>query len=87
VVSRGGRPDLAMQYLPRVQAPTLLLVGGLDSPVVGMNQAAAAALRCTHELRIVPGASHLFGEPGKLEAVADQARQWFVDHLTVSASV
>jgi putative phosphoribosyl transferase len=85
VVSRGGRPDLAMEFLPRVRAPTLLLVGGLDGPVIGMNESAAAALRCDHELRIVPGASHLFGEPGKLEAVADQARQWFVDHLSESS--
>ncbi|PRQ09985.1 dienelactone hydrolase family protein [Enhygromyxa salina] len=81
VVSRGGRPDLAAAYLPRVQAPTLLLVGELDEPVISMNRQAAAALRCEHELQIVPGASHLFEEPGKLEIVAELAREWFVTRL------
>jgi dienelactone hydrolase len=81
VVSRGGRPDLAMEALPRVQAPTLLLVGGLDGVVIGMNERAAARLACEHRLEIVPGATHLFEEPGKLEAVARLATDWFQRHL------
>ncbi|WP_146661627.1 dienelactone hydrolase family protein [Enhygromyxa salina] len=81
VVCRGGRPDLAAAYLPRVQAPTLLIVGGLDEPVISMNQQAAAALRCEHELTIVPGASHLFEESGKLAIVADLACAWFLSRL------
>jgi dienelactone hydrolase len=81
VVSRGGRPDLALAHLPRVTAPTLLIVGGLDDAVIGMNQQAAAALACEHEVRIVPGATHLFPEPGKLETAAELARDWFVRHL------
>ncbi len=82
VVSRGGRPDLAMEHLPRVRAPTLLIVGGLDVPVIDMNRQAAAALTCEQELEIVPGATHLFEEPGKLEAVAALARDWFVSRLS-----
>jgi pimeloyl-ACP methyl ester carboxylesterase len=81
VVSRGGRPDLAMAALPGVRAPTLLIVGGLDGPVIGMNQRAAAQLACEHRLEIVPGATHLFEEPGKLEEVARLARNWFQRHL------
>jgi dienelactone hydrolase len=81
VVSRGGRPDLAMEALPRVRAPTLLIVGGLDGPVIGMNQQAAAQLTVEHRLEIVPGATHLFEEPGKLEEVAHLARDWFQQHL------
>ncbi|WP_455245008.1 dienelactone hydrolase family protein [Petrachloros mirabilis] len=81
VVSRGGRPDLAEQYLPSVTAPTLLLVGGYDEPVIEMNQAAYRLLRCTKKLTIVPGATHLFEEPGTLEQVADQALGWFLDHF------
>ncbi len=81
VVSRGGRPDLAMTVLPRVRAPTLLIVGGLDGPVIGMNEQAAAQLRCEHRLEIVPGATHLFEEPGKLETVARLACEWFQRHL------
>jgi dienelactone hydrolase len=81
VVSRGGRPDLAMAALPRVRAPTLLIVGGLDGPVIGMNRSAAAQLACEHQLEIVPGATHLFEEPGKLEEVARLARDWFQRHL------
>jgi putative phosphoribosyl transferase len=81
VVSRGGRPDLAMAALPRVSAPTLLIVGGLDGVVIGMNRRAAAELRCEHQLEIVPGATHLFEEPGKLEKVAQLARAWFQQHL------
>ena len=81
VVSRGGRPDLAGSALPRVKAPTLLIVGGLDGPVIRMNEDAYAKLRCVKELKIVPGATHLFEEPGKLEEVARLAASWFVNHL------
>ena len=82
VVSRGGRPDLAdRSALPRVEASTLLIVGGLDGPVIGMNRDAAAAMRPAPEIEIVPGATHLFEEPGKLEQVADLARDWFRTHL------
>jgi putative phosphoribosyl transferase len=77
VVSRGGRPDLAEGYLPDVHAPTLLIVGGLDGAVIELNRAAFAALGCTKELIIVPGATHLFEEPGTLEQVAHHARGWF----------
>jgi dienelactone hydrolase len=81
VVSRGGRPDLALASLPGVRAPTLLIVGGLDDVVIGLNQQAAARLECEHRLEIVPGASHLFEESGKLEIVARLARDWFERHL------
>jgi putative phosphoribosyl transferase len=81
VVSRGGRPDLAGEYLPKVAAPTLLIVGGQDAPVIGLNQEALARLRCLKELVIVPGATHLFEEPGTLEEVARLARDWFRRHL------
>lgn len=78
VVSRGGRPDLAGETaLASVLAPTLLIVGGLDGPVINLNEAAASALSCIHELVIVPGASHLFEEPGTLEQVVDLAADWF----------
>jgi putative phosphoribosyl transferase len=82
VVSRGGRPDLAGDALNSVRAPTLLIVGGDDEPVIGMNQEAMANLRCDKELVIVPGATHLFEEPGTLEEVARLAAQWFRHHLT-----
>ncbi len=82
VVSRGGRPDLASpQALARVTAPTLLLVGGYDSGVIELNQQAYDQLRCKKELVIVPGASHLFEEPGTLDAVATRAAGWFAEHL------
>lgn len=81
VVSRGGRPDLAMEALPSVQAPTLLIVGGLDTPVIEMNRTALTALQCEKELAIVPGATHLFEEPGTLEEAANTARKWFISHL------
>jgi putative phosphoribosyl transferase len=81
VVSRGGRPDLAGDALPQVTCPTLLLVGGLDYPVIKMNQEAFARLRCEKELKIVPGATHLFEEPGTLEEVARLAADWFQRHL------
>jgi pimeloyl-ACP methyl ester carboxylesterase len=81
VVSRGGRPDLAQAALPRVRAATLLIVGGLDAVVIGLNERAAAQLRCEHRLEIVEGATHLFEEAGTLEAVAQLARHWFALHL------
>lgn len=85
VVSRGGRPDLAMPFLPMVKAPTLLIVGGHDFPVIQMNQEALAQLICPKELVIVPGATHLFEEPGTLEEVAGLALRWFVRYLPDSA--
>jgi putative phosphoribosyl transferase len=81
VVSRGGRPDLAGDALPLVKSPTLLIVGGLDYPVIEMNEQTLAQLRCERELKIVPGATHLFQEPGTLEQVADLAAHWFQKHL------
>jgi dienelactone hydrolase len=81
VVSRGGRPDLAADSLPLVKAPTLLIIGGLDYPVIKMNQTAYAQLRCEKEVEIVPGATHLFEEPGTLEKVAQLAADWFHKHL------
>lgn len=77
VVSRGGRPDLAVSAIPDVRAPTLLIVGGLDRVVLGMNREALAHFRAEARLEIVPGASHLFEEPGTLEVVARLARDWF----------
>lgn len=85
VVSRGGRPDLAEAVLPQVVSPTLLIVGEHDYPVIPLNEAAFALLKCPKELRIVPRASHLFEEPGVLEAVADLARDWFRRHLAGEA--
>ena len=85
VVSRGGRPDLAAPYLPQVKAPTLLIVGGHDSPVIQMNDEALALLSCPKELVIVPGATHLFEEPGTLEEVAVLARRWFLRYIPDSA--
>lgn len=82
VVSRGGRPDLAEPYLPSVTAPTLLIVGGHDEPVIKMNQEAYDLLTCEKKLVIVPGATHLFEEPGTLEQVAEQAGRWFVRYLS-----
>jgi pimeloyl-ACP methyl ester carboxylesterase len=81
VVSRGGRPDLAGDALPKVKAPTLLIVGGLDYPVIEMNKSALARMRCEKELKIVPGATHLFEEPGTLQEVARLAADWFQRHL------
>lgn len=82
VVSRGGRPDLALEALPRVKAPTLLIVGGNDTVVIEMNQQAADKLEAPHKLHIVPGATHLFEEPGKLEQVARLACDWFIRHFS-----
>ncbi len=81
IVSRGGRPDLAKASLAEVRAPTLLIVGGDDVPVIEMNRSAYQDLTCEKEMQIVPGASHLFEEPGALEQVADLARRWFERHL------
>ncbi|MFE6897667.1 phosphoribosyltransferase family protein [Streptomyces sp. NPDC057717] len=85
VVSRGGRPDLAGPRLDDVRAPTLLIVGGADVMVLDLNRAAQAQLRCENRLEIVPGATHLFEEPGALDRVADLARQWFTTHLTAGS--
>ena len=81
VVSRGGRPDLAADYLGRVEAPTLLIVGGDDVPVIALNREALDLLPGTKELTIIPGATHLFEEPGALERVAAAAREWFEEYL------
>ena len=82
IVSRGGRPDLAGDALPLVKAPTLLIVGGNDVPVIGMNEEALAQMRVEKRLEIVPGATHLFEEPGTLEEVARLAADWFVRYLS-----
>ena len=84
VVSRGGRPDLAGTALQGVKAPTLLVVGGNDAPVIDMNRNAMAQMRAETKLDIVPGATHLFEEPGALEEVARLARGWFLRHLRAS---
>ena len=81
VVSRGGRPDLAGDALPRVKAPTLLIVGGNDEPVIEMNRAAMRQMRAHVELEIVPGATHLFEEPGTIEQVERLAADWFTRYL------
>jgi putative phosphoribosyl transferase len=83
VVSRGGRPDLAAESLDEVASPTLLIVGGADWQVLELNEQAARLLRCEHEVAIVPGATHLFEEPGALERVAELAADWFARHLEV----
>jgi putative phosphoribosyl transferase len=85
VVSRGGRPDLAGRYLARVDAPTLLVVGGNDPLVLELNRTALDELRCENHIEIVPGASHLFEEPGTLDEVARLAREWFERHFSASA--
>src|SRR5438105_3620915 len=82
VVSRGGRPDLAASFLSRVRAPTLLIVGGADTAVIRMNEHAMEHLAATKKLEIVPGAAHLFEEPGALEKVAALAAEWFTRHLS-----
>jgi putative phosphoribosyl transferase len=81
VVSRGGRPDLADEALPKVQAPTLLIVGGDDDIVIELNEQALDRMRCEVKLEIIPGATHLFEEPGTLEKVAQLASDWFVNHI------
>jgi dienelactone hydrolase len=85
VVSRGGRPDLAGHALPLVKSPTLLIVGGHDQPVIELNRRAYELMRCKKEMRIIPGATHLFEEPGALEQVAELAAAWFRDHLQAQA--
>ena len=82
VVSRGGRPDLAGEFLAEVNAPTLLIVGSRDDVVLDLNRQAAAAMSAECQVAVVDGATHLFEEPGTLEQVADLAREWFLDHLT-----
>jgi putative phosphoribosyl transferase len=82
VVSRGGRPDLAENSLPLVRAPTLLIVGGGDEPVIQLNRLALNRMCCERQLKIVPGATHLFSEPGTLEEAARLASEWFQLHLT-----
>lgn len=84
VVSRGGRPDLAAARLARVEAPTLLIVGGRDDVVLELNRDAAARLHCEHEVVVVPGATHLFEEPGTLQVAADSARDWFSAHFALA---
>ena len=81
VVTRGGRPDLAMEYLPKVTAPTLLIVGGEDWPVISLNQEAFDSLSGIKKMEIIPGATHLFEESGALEEVARLARDWFAEYL------
>jgi pimeloyl-ACP methyl ester carboxylesterase len=86
VVSRGGRPDLAMSVLPRVMAPTLLIVGGRDLDVLELNRRAARALQCPNQVAVVPGATHLFEQPGALEEVERLAEAWFERYLTPAAA-
>jgi putative phosphoribosyl transferase len=81
VVSRGGRPDLAGSALSKVRAPTLLIVGGDDYPVIHLNEKALKEIQCEKRLEVIPGATHLFEEPGTLEQVADLASNWFENHL------
>ena len=84
IVSRGGRPDLARETLSKVQAPTLLIVGSNDRVVIDLNDKALTQMRCIRELKIVPGATHLFEEPGTMEQVADAASNWFLTYLQSS---
>jgi len=87
IVSRGGRPDLVMPYLPKVKSPTLLIVGEYDEVVIELNQRAYQELKAEKELAIVPRATHLFEEPGALEKVASRATDWFLRHLKAEAAV
>jgi len=82
VVSRGGRPDLANDSLNQVSAPTLLIVGGLDDVVIGLNELAMSRMHCVKKMEIVPGATHLFEESGTLDEVACLARAWFIEYLS-----
>ena len=86
VVSRGGRPDLAGDALPKVQASTLLIVGGNDDIVIELNEMARDRMRCEVKLEIIPGARHLFEEPGALEQAAKLASDWFVNHIGVDGA-
>jgi pimeloyl-ACP methyl ester carboxylesterase len=81
VVSRGGRPDLAGAALPKVQAPTLLIVGGQHEIVIDLNEQARNQMRCKVKVEIIPGATHLFEEPGALEQVAKLTSDWFINHI------
>lgn len=83
IVSRGGRPDLAMDYVPYVKAPTLLLVGSKDDQVIRMNETAYGKLKCTKKIDLVRNATHLFEEEGALEYVAEAAKHWFMEHLWI----
>ena len=87
IVSRGGRPDLALNVLEEVKPAVLLIVGSKDREVLEMNRQAAAKLTTEHDLVVVPGASHLFEEEGKLDAVADLARNWFARHMKMPAEI
>ena len=87
VVSRGGRPDLAMRFVERVEAPTLLIVGGFDTVVLELNQKVLQRLHCPKELVVVEGATHLFEEPGKLNKVAELAAEWFEKYLSPVAAI
>lgn len=84
-MSRGGRPDLAGEALERLVAPTLLIVGGADQPVIRMNEDALQVIRAPKRLEVVPGAGHLFEEPGALDVVARLARDWFLEHAGIGA--
>jgi putative phosphoribosyl transferase len=86
VVSRGGRPDLAREALPRVRAATLLIVGGADTEVLQLNREAYKLLACEKRIDLVPRATHLFQEAGTLETVAELARDWFLAHLRPSSA-
>jgi putative phosphoribosyl transferase len=86
IVSRGGRPDLAGNALSKITAPTLLIVGGDDAEVLALNQSAYRRLRCEARLEVVPGATHLFEEPGTLEAALALARAWFLRHLVTESA-
>ncbi len=83
VVSRGGRPDLAGEALARVEAPTLLIVGGFDYEVIELNREAQRLMKCKSRLDIVPGATHLFEEPGTLESVVERATNWFIEYVSL----
>lgn len=85
VVSRGGRPDLAAEALPLVQAPTLLIVGSLDTDVLALNRQALQRMQCDVSLRIIPGATHLFEEPGAMQEVVELSSDWFCTFLTLAA--
>ena len=86
VVSRGGRPDLAGEALPKVQAPTLLIVGGNDDIVIELNEQARDKMYCEVKMEIIPGATHLFEEPGALEKVAQLASDWFLNHISAKSA-
>lgn len=86
VVTRGGRPDLASEHLPDVRSPTLLIVGGKDHMVIDLNEQAIRSLRCSTQLALLPGANHLFEEPGMLQKVGQLSRDWFTLHLEGASS-